>query len=113
MPIPLLLDANLSWRSVAILKIHFDDCLHVDDIGLSIPAKDTEIWNYARKHGMLIITNDEDFLHLATIKGFPPKVLLLRTGNQSRKIVEQILINMKEEIKIFIESSEYGILELI
>jgi predicted nuclease of predicted toxin-antitoxin system len=113
MPILLLLDANLSWRSVAILKIYFDACIHVDDIGLPIPAKDTEIWNYAQKHGMLIVTNDEDFLNLSTIKGFPPKVLLLRTGNQSRKIVEQILINMKEEIKIFIESPEYGILELI
>ena len=113
MQIRLLLDANLSWRSVAKLKIHFDDCFHVDNIGLLVPAKDMEIWNYARKHEMLIVTNDEDFLHLSTFNGFPPKVLLLRIGNQSRKIVEQILINTKEQIKIFIESSEYGILELI
>ena len=113
MQIRLLLDANLSWRSITKLKIHFDDCFHVDDIGLPIPAKDTEIWNYAQKHGMLIVSNDEDFLHLSMFKGFPPKVLLLRTGNQSRKIVEQILINTKEQIKTFIESSEYGILELI
>ncbi|MCL2511531.1 MAG: DUF5615 family PIN-like protein, partial [Bacteroidales bacterium] len=82
-------------------------------IGLSIPAKDTEIWNYAQKHDLLIVTNDEDFLHLSTFKGFPPKVLLLKMGNQSRKIVEQVLINMKEQIKSFVLSSEYGILELI
>jgi len=113
MKIRLLLDANLSWRSVAKLKLYFDDCCHVDDIGLPVPAKDTEIWNYAQKHEMLIVTNDEDFLYLSTFKGFPPKVLLLKTGNQSRKLVEQILINTKEKIKIFIESSEYGILELI
>ena len=113
MQVRLLLDANLSWRSVAKLKMHFDDCSHVDSIGLSIPAKDTEIWNYAQKHGMLIVTNDEDFLHLSTFKGFPPKVLLLKTGNQNRKFVEQILINMKEHIKSFVLSSEYGILELI
>jgi len=113
MQLRLLLDANLSWRSVAKLKIYFDDCSHVDDIGLPIPAKDTEIWNYAQKHEMLIVTNDEDFLHLSTVKGFPPKVLLLRIGNQSRKIVEQILIHAMEQIKSFIESSEYGILELI
>jgi predicted nuclease of predicted toxin-antitoxin system len=113
MKIQLLLDANLSWRSAAKLKIHFSDCFHVDNIGLPIPAKDTEIWNYAQKHGMLIVTNDEDFLHLSMLKGFPPKVLLLRTGNQSRKFIEQILINTKAQIKTFIESSEYGILELI
>jgi predicted nuclease of predicted toxin-antitoxin system len=85
----------------------------VDSIGLSVPAKDTEIWEYARNHNMLIITNDEDFLHLSAVKGFPPKVLLIRTGNQSRKYIEQILINTKARIKYFFESSEYGILELI
>jgi predicted nuclease of predicted toxin-antitoxin system len=62
---------------------------------------------------MLIVTNDEDFLHLSVVMGFPPKVLLLRTGNQSRRFVEQILINMKNQIKTFVESLEYGVLELI
>ncbi len=57
----LLLDANLSWRSVSILKQYFDDCCHVDDIGLSIPAKDTEIWEYAKQQEMIIVTNDEDY----------------------------------------------------
>jgi len=113
MKILLLLDANLSWRSVATLKTHFDGCYHVEDTELPIPAKDTEIWNYARKHKMLIVTNDEDFLRLLIFKGFPPKVLLLRTGNQSRRFIEQILIDKKDQIKIFVESSEYGILELI
>ena len=113
MPITLLLDANLSWRSVTVLKNYYDDCYHVDDVGLPIPAKDKEIWDYATKHNMLIITNDEDFLYLSTLKGFPPKVLLLRMGNQSRRFIEQTLINMKIQIKIFVESSEYGILELI
>ena len=113
MQLLLLLDANLSWRSIATLKNHYDDCFHVDDIGLSIPAKDTEIWNYARKNGMIVVTNDEDFLHLFLLKGAPPKILLLKTGNQSRKFIEQILINKKDQIKTFVESSEYGILELI
>ena len=113
MHISLLIDANLSWRSVTVLKNHYDDCVHVDDTGLSYPAKDMEIWSYAKKHEMLIVTNDEDFLRLSSLKGFPPKVLLLRTGNQSRKFVEQILINLKKQIEIFFESSEYGVLELI
>jgi len=113
MQIRLLLDANLSWRSVAVLKNYFDECSHVDNIDLPIPARDAEIWEYARKHEMLIVTNDEDFLHLSVIKGFPPKVLLLRTGNQSRKYIEQILINMKGQIIAFVNSSEYGLLEFI
>ena len=39
----LLLDANLSWRMIVNLKQHFEDCFHVDKIGLNIPAKDIEI----------------------------------------------------------------------
>ncbi|MCL2246139.1 MAG: DUF5615 family PIN-like protein [Lentimicrobiaceae bacterium] len=113
MLISLLLDANLSWRSTVALRTHFDSCFHVDDIGLLNPAKDNEIWDYAKRNGMLIVTNDEDFYYLSMLKGFPPKVLLLKTGNQSRKFIEQLLINSKEPIKIFVESLEHGILELI
>jgi predicted nuclease of predicted toxin-antitoxin system len=114
MQIRLLLDANLSWRSVKTLKNCFDDCCHVDDIEfVSVPAKDTQIWEYARKNEMIIITNDEDFLHLSTIKGFPPKVVLLKMGNQHRKFIEQVLITAKEQILTFIASSEYGVLEII
>jgi predicted nuclease of predicted toxin-antitoxin system len=85
----------------------------VDDIGLPIPAKDIEIWDYARKQKMLIVTNDEDFFHLSLFKGFPPKVLLLKTGNQRCRFIEQILINNKDKILAFVESSEQGILEII
>jgi predicted nuclease of predicted toxin-antitoxin system len=113
MQVRLLLDANLSWRSVAILRKYFDNCLHADDTGLPIPAKDIEIWDYALKHGLLIVTNDEDFLCLSFQKGFPPKVLLLRTGNQSRQYIEQTLIDMQVQINNFAESVEYGVLEII
>lgn len=59
----LLLDANLSWRSVEIFKEHYDNCVHVDHIGLNIPAKDREIWDYAKDNQFIIVTNDEDFLN--------------------------------------------------
>ncbi|GHT60690.1 hypothetical protein AGMMS50239_10130 [Bacteroidia bacterium] len=80
---------------------------------MPIPAKDIQIWDYAKEQEMVIVTNDEDFLHLSIVKGFPPKVILLRTGNQNRKYVEQILTNLKTQIGIFIESMEHGVLELI
>ena len=113
MQIRLLLDANLSWRSVKALKEHFDDCCHVDNTGLSVPAQDVEIWEYARTNNFVVVTNDEDFLYLSTIKGFPPKIVLLKTGNQSRQYIEQILIKTKNQISAFIASTEYGVLELI
>ena len=108
----LLLDANISWRLIAKLKLHFTDCFHVDYIGLSIPAKDTEIWNYALSNKLIIITNDNDFLNLADTKGYPPKVVLLRTGNQSNTYIEGLLINHKIDIEALYQSNEYGFLEI-
>jgi predicted nuclease of predicted toxin-antitoxin system len=76
----LLLDANISWRLANRLKAYFEDCFHVDHIGLEIPAKDTAIWNFALTANLIIVTNDEDFLNFSNIKGFPPKIVLLRTS---------------------------------
>jgi predicted nuclease of predicted toxin-antitoxin system len=108
----LLLDANISRRLVAKLKAHFNDCFHVDDIGLAIPAKDAEIWNHALSNDLIIVTNDDDFLNLANIKGFPPKVVLLRTGNQSNSYIEELLIKHKEDIDALYQSADYGFLEI-
>ena len=109
----LLLDANLSWRMIAILKQHFDDCFHVDSIGLKIPAKDSEIWDYARKNDLIIVTNDEDLIDFINVKGFPPKVILLKTGNQSKLFNTNLLIQRKNDIQSFSISPELGLLEIV
>ena len=108
----LLLDANLSWRLTKSLKQYFTDCEHIDKTSLPIPAKDIEIWNYALEEQFIIVTNDEDFLNLSTVKGFPPKVILLRTGNQSSQYIAALLIKHKDEITSFAASKEYGLLEI-
>jgi len=109
----LLLDANLSWRSVKVLENHFDGCFHVDSIGLKTPAKDSEIWAFAKKNNLVIVSNDEDFLDFISLKGFPPKVILIKTGNQNRKFIEETIISKKQEIENFIKNTEFGLLEII
>ncbi|MDR3188102.1 MAG: DUF5615 family PIN-like protein [Prevotellaceae bacterium] len=69
----LLLDANLSWRLVAALKDAFGERAHADSIGVRAPAKDAEIWNFARKNGYIIVTHDRDFRKLMDIYEFPPQ----------------------------------------
>ena len=109
----LLLDANISWRLVSILKEHYDECVHADDIqGLVFPAKDAAIWQYAKNNYYTIITRDSDFSDLLSIRGFPPKIVLLRTGNCSRKYTTDLLIRSKETIQEFINSKEHGLLEI-
>ena len=49
----ILLDANISWKLVNALTPIFGECAHVDLIGLNVPAKDIDIWNYALDNGYI------------------------------------------------------------
>lgn len=108
----LILDANLSWRLIERLKPYFEDCFHVDHVGLITPATDISIWNYALKNNLVIITNDEDFINLINMKGFPPKIVLLKTGNQSNNYIFELLIKHIQVINDFQLSGDIGLLEI-
>jgi len=108
----LLLDANLSWRlAKSINKLGFD-CNHVENVGLKVPSKDIEIWNFACKNNFIIISNDENFVDLVNFKGFPPKVVILKTGNQSSKYLESLLPSCISKLEEFSNQTEFGVLEL-
>jgi len=61
---------------------------------------------------LIIVTNNDDFLNLIHFKGFPPKLILLKTGNQSNEYIASLLINHKEDITVLQASEEYGLLEI-
>jgi predicted nuclease of predicted toxin-antitoxin system len=108
----ILLDANISWKLVEKLKSIFGECNHVDLIGLNVPAEDKDIWNDALDDGYIIITKDTDFVDLMELKGFPPKIVLLKTGNNSSKALIELLINIKTMIED-LEKNNYGLLEIV
>ena len=110
----LLLDANLSYRLINRIKDHFEEVQHVDNktTPLAYPAKDLDIWNYSRENHFVIVTNDEDFLNLSLSLGFPPKIVLLRTGNQSTNYIAQLLIKHKRDIESLADDSKTGVLQL-
>jgi predicted nuclease of predicted toxin-antitoxin system len=87
--------------------------LHVDYTGLDVPASDKEIWAFAKTDDLIIVTNDEDFIEFSNFNGFPPKVILLRTGNQSRVFISNLLIQRKADIESFYNSKENDLLEII
>ena len=45
---------------------------HVGQHGLD-DSNDPEIWDYAAKNNLHILTKDSDFNDILNIKGFPPK----------------------------------------
>jgi predicted nuclease of predicted toxin-antitoxin system len=109
----LLLDANLSWKLTSRMKTQFLDCVNVEHIGLTVPITDMQIWNYAKKNDFVIVSNDHDFQNLSNSKGFPPKIILLRTGNKSTAYLEQFLLNHRAELEQFYVLAEQGCLEIL
>ena len=53
---------------------------HVLDLGMD-EASDIEIWNHVVNGGEILISKDEDFLHLANRLGDTGKLLWVRIGN--------------------------------
>lgn len=52
----LLLDANISWRTIKLIENVFSDCFHSNHIIVNQPAKDIEIWEFAKQNNFTILT---------------------------------------------------------
>jgi len=102
----LLFDQNISFRIIEKISNLFPESKQVRQIGLQ-DCKDSEIWEYAKKNNFVIITFDSDFYDLSMIKGIPPKIIWLRTGNTSTENILSILIKNYDLIKEFIENPDY------
>jgi len=108
----LLFDANISWRIIKPLENDFSNCLHAKDIEVTQPAKDLEIWEFAKHNNFTILTHDDDFEKLLLLKGAPPKVIILKTFNKNTKQIAELLILKREIIESFIASQDLMILEI-
>jgi len=85
----LLFDQNVSFRIMRLLPDNFTDCRHVGSVGLS-DCTDRKIWQFAKQNGFTIVTFDTDFADLSSLMGFPPKIVLLRTGNLTTSEIAEI-----------------------
>lgn len=107
----LLFDANISWRIKSLLTSEFDNVNHITDF-FEHNQKDYEIWEFAKKQNFIIVTNDSDFQNLLILNGFPPKIILLKIGNQSTKSMVETILKNKIIIEESLRDPSLGILEL-
>lgn len=84
----------------------------MDNSGLGQPAQDVVIWDFAKQGNFTILTQDEDFVNLQVSRGFPPKILLLRTGNKTTSQIADIILANKSLIVHSLEREDIGIVEL-
>jgi predicted nuclease of predicted toxin-antitoxin system len=93
----LLLDENLSRRLVPFLQHDYPDSSQVVLLGME-SASDKEVWQKAKDDGYVIVTRDADFQELSLVWGQPPKVIRLKTLNQSRAATLKVLLENREVI---------------
>ncbi len=93
----LLLDENLSRRLVPFLLHDYPDSSQVVLLGME-SATDKEVWQKAKEDGYVIVTRDADFQELSLVWGQPPKVIRLKTLNQSRAATLKVLLDNREVI---------------
>lgn len=102
----LLFDQNISFRITEKVQSIFPESKQVRQAGLE-DTSDTKIWNYAKKNDFSIVSFDADFADIANIKGCPPKIIWLRTGNMTTNNIVKILKKHHFIIKEFIKNVEY------
>ncbi|MDH5553319.1 MAG: DUF5615 family PIN-like protein [Nitrosomonas sp.] len=107
----LLLDQNLSRRLVPPLEASYPGSTQVALAGLE-SATDLDIWQFAKTHGFVIVTKDADFEEISILKGTPPKVIWIRTGNAQNQAILNILLRNKIQIDNVLSQEEIGCLEL-
>ena len=71
-----LIDANLPYY---FSLWHHEDFSHLKD--LSDTWSDHEVWEYAKKNNLTIITKDADFSNRIIVSDPPPRIIHLRMGN--------------------------------
>lgn len=86
----LLVDENISFRILKLSDPPFEGCQHVSDIRPPIRT-DREIWEYAAKHDLTVLTFDGDFFEWRLIEKSGPKIIWLRFGNTKTGVIASIL----------------------
>ena len=93
----LLLDENLSRRLIPFLQHDYPGSNQVVLLGMQ-SATDQEVWQKAKDDDYVIVTRDADFQELSLVWGQPPKVIRLKTLNQTRATTLKLLIESRDII---------------
>jgi predicted nuclease of predicted toxin-antitoxin system len=108
----LLFDQNISFRVSRKLHPQFPNCKHISDEGL-LNSSDVSIWDFCKKNIYCIVTFDHDFIDLSLLKGAPPKVIFIKTGNLKSDEIIRLFIKHKIQIEEFLQAEfEASIIEI-
>lgn len=71
---------------------------------LGANRSDSQIWKYARKHDLVIVSKDADFSDRIITSSPPPRVVHLRFGNVRRNDFHELLARVWPQIETLLKS---------
>jgi predicted nuclease of predicted toxin-antitoxin system len=95
-----------------LIKDIFPLAKQVRELGLENQS-DIKIWEFAKKNNHTIVTFDGDFYDLSIVRGHPPKIILIKTYNQTTVNIERILRINLSAISAFINEENLACLEIL
>lgn len=95
----LLFDQNISHRLISSIQDLFPEAKQIRQVGLE-NFSDKDIWEFAKENDYIIVTFDGDFYDFSLVWGHPPKIIWIRTFNQTTKNLEIIL---RKHVNTFLE----------
>ena len=86
-----LVDAQLPRRLARELAASGHDAVHTLDLPAANRTQDKEIVALAMRENRVVVTKDNDFVTSFLLRGTPPKLLLISTGNISNDALAKLL----------------------
>ena len=108
----LLLDENLSSRLVPFLQHDYPGSNQVVLLGMQ-STPDKELWQKVKDDDFVIVTRDADFQELSLVWGQPPKVIRLKTLNQTRAATLKLLIENRDVIAESLLDNDLASIEIV
>ena len=108
---PLLFDENLSHKLPAKLADVYPGSAHVRHVGL-LGACDEQVWDYAARHGLVIVSKDDDFQQRSFLRGAPPKVVWLALRNATTSEIVNLRRSADRALARFVADAESALLVL-
>lgn len=100
-----LVDAQLPPALARWLVEQGHDATHLMDHG-SLAASDRAVWELAHRLNAVIVSKDEDFVHLRTLSAEGPAVVWVRVGNTTRRELLAWFSRLLPEIEQALQAGE-------
>ncbi len=78
----------------------------VPDSKLGRNPSDSQIWEFARKHDLVVVSKDADFSDRIITKSPPPRVVHLRFGNLRRNEYHTLLTRRWPQIESLLKTNK-------